>query len=313
VNDCVGGADAGAGAGAAMTPKRKRAAAVKEVGHRLGGSPTAVGVGGVVPVAAAAAAAASPSPVAVKKPKKTGTFKGKKNTLGSSGVGVGVGVEALDARVRRRTGDLAAREAISTAAMLRDPDGGEGEGGGAANAAATAMAADLMRAAEAGSLSASDPTIGSLQRAMRAVVSERRAEAEGNAKVSAALTGGATFQTMPDGRLLVRYAATDAGGRRREMSEIIQDLPAAFLPVVLRVVAADESAEARANLAPAAMAVASPRVFWAIVRHAGVGGGDGGRSFEDACERIAPGAADWATAGLRGRKRPERYSEYVSH
>ena len=65
-------------------------------------------------------------------------------------------------------------------------------------------------------------------------------------------------------------------------------------------------------MAPAAMAVASPRVFWAIVRHGGVGGGDG-IGFAEALERLAPGAADWASIAVRERRRPERYSEYVSH
>ena len=97
-----------------------------------------------------------------------------------------------------------------------------------------------------------------------------------------------------------------------EQTEIVQDLPAALLPLVLRVVAADQSPAARQNLAPAAMAVASPRVFWAIVRHGGVGGGDG-IGFAEALERLAPGAADWASIAVRERRRPERYSEYVSH
>ena len=74
------------------------------------------------------------------------------------------------------------------------------------------------------------------------------------------------------------------------------------------------SSAARANLAPAMMAVASPRVFWAVVRHAGVGPARaGGRGFEEAFESLAPGAVDWSAVAVRDRRRPERYSEYVSH
>ena len=141
-------------------------------------------------------------------------------------------------------------------------------------------------------------------------------EAEGNRKVSAAVAGSVTFQSLADGRLVVRYSAPDVAagrvGHDGERTEIVQDLPAALLPLVLRVVAADQSPAARQNLAPAAMAVASPRVFWAIVRHGGVGGGDG-IGFAEALERLAPGAADWASIAVRERRRPERYSEYVSH
>ena len=200
--------------------------------------------------------------------------------------------------------------------MLADPDGEDDDGGD--GGAAARMAADLMRAAEASAArgSAADPTIASLQNAFQAVVQERAMEAEGNRKVSAAVAGSATFQSLADGRLVVRYSAPDVAvgrvGHDGERTEIVQDLPAALLPLVLRVVAADQSPAARQNLAPAAMAVASPRVFWAIVRHGSVGGGDG-IGFAEALERLAPGAADWASIAVRERRRPERYSEYVSH
>lgn len=230
-----------------------------------------------------------------------------------------VSVETLDRRVARRTGALAAREATSTAMMLGDPD--EDDGGGShppARGAHAGMAADLMRAAEGQALNAaaSDPTVASLQRAMQAVITERALEAEGNRKVSAALAGRVHFQPLPDGRLVVRYVVPDVGAgsasARDERTEIVQDLPAGLLPIVLRVVCLDESPNARANLAPAAMAVASPRVFWAVVRHGEVGGPDG-RGFVEAFEALAPGAADWANVATRDRRRPERYSEYVSH
>lgn len=223
--------------------------------------------------------------------------------------------EALNRRVARRTAAIAAADATSTGAMLLDPD--DPDGGGVSGTAAS-MAADLMRAAEgeAARGAASDPVVASLQSAMRAAVRERAAEAEGNRKVSAATAGRVTFQSLPDGRLVVRYSVPDVGAGRSsavgERTEVVQDLPAGLLPVVLRVVALDQSKEARANLAPAAMAVASPRVFWAVVRHGGVGGARG-RGFVEALEALAPGAADWAAVATRERKKPERYSEYVSH
>ena len=47
--------------------------------------------------------------------------------------------------------------------------------------------------------------------AMRAVVLERAAEAEGNRKVSAATSGRVAFQSLPDGRLVERHAVPDVG------------------------------------------------------------------------------------------------------
>ena len=333
---------------------RKRAAG-KGTGNVLGGDPAAAGVSGVTPPRRTGGD--EPSPTAAKRVKKVGTFKGKKNRLGLSddrtavgvggsaggggsasalasasaaeiaaaeiaGRGTGEGARQLTAddinrRVARRTADLAARQAVSTAAMLADPDGEDGDGGGGGAAAAAQMAMDLMRAAEASAArgSVADPTIASLQNAFQAVVQERAMEAEGNAKVSAAAAGSVTFQSLSDGRLVVRYSAPDVGAGRvasGERTDIVQDLPALLLPLVLRVVAADQSPAARQNLAPAAMAVASPRVFWAVVRHGGVGGEDG-VGFAEALEKLAPGAADWASIAVRDRRRPERYSEYVSH
>jgi hypothetical protein len=335
-------------------PGRKRAAG-KGTGNVLGGDPAAAGVSGVTPPRRTGGDELSPT--AAKRVKKVGTFKGKKNRLGLSddrtavgvggsaggggsasalasasaaeiaaaeiaGRGTGEGARQLTAddinrRVARRTADLAARQAVSTAAMLADPDGEDGDGGGGGAAAAAQMAMDLMRAAEASAArgSAADPTIASLQNAFQAVVQERAMEAEGNAKVSAAAAGSVTFQSLSDGRLVVRYSAPDVGAGRvasGERTDIVQDLPALLLPLVLRVVAADQSPAARQNLAPAAMAVASPRVFWAVVRHGGVGGEDG-VGFAEALEKLAPGAADWASIAVRDRRRPERYSEYVSH
>jgi hypothetical protein len=200
--------------------------------------------------------------------------------------------------------------------MLRDPDGADGADGlaFAGVPSASAMSLDLLRAAEASSArgAAADATVASLQSVFRSVVAERLAEAEGNAKVSSALAGGATFARLNDGRLLVRFKDASAGGK--EKTDVVADLPSSVLPFVLHAVAADArtNPSARANLAPAAMAVASPRVFWAVVRHGNVGG-PGGIGFAEALKRLAPGAADWEALARRTRAAPERYNEYVSH
>ena len=309
------------------------------VGHCLGGSDTATGISGVPQRVSPCTSPTFPS-----KKTKTGKFRGQKNKLGSSdtrvatGVGVDNGasasvrgdfaaaefataataeisaspsvgrtvdVDALDRWVARRVASVAAADDISSAAMLRDPDGEDGGGG---NSSAQVMALDLMRAAEAGSSGADNATIASLQTAFRSVVAERAAEASGNAKVSAAEAGTVTFQPLPDGRLVVRYSSPES--QRKETTEITQDLPAALLPLVLRVVALDQSDNAKANLNPTSMSVVSPRVFWALVRWGGVGPQT---SFVDALNRLAPNVADWKTLATRARKKPEKYAEYVSH
>jgi len=324
-------------------------------GHRLGGSPAAAGIGGVAGGLRVTASGSGPegpeetSPQNVegrseRVPSPAGTFRGKKRRLGSSAAGAEAGTvgaadpaaaaarisaspasvggtvldsDALDRRVARRVAAVVAADDISSAAMLRDPDAAEGSDGAFAGVpSASAMAADLLRAAEAssgsGSGRAADATVRSLQTAFRAVVAERAAEAEGNAKVSSALAGDARFRALPDGRLVVTFR--DASDPSKEKTDVVADLPPSALPLILRVVAADArtSASARANLAPAAMAVASPRVFWAVVRYGGVGA-PGGGGFAEALARLAPGAADWAALARRTRAKPERYSEYVSH
>ena len=224
--------------------------------------------------------------------------------------------EALNRRVARRTAAVAAADATSTGAMLLDPDDPDGTDGTGVSGSAASMAADLMRAAEGEAARgiASDPVVASLQtRCARWFWNA--AEAEGNCKVSAATSGRVAFQSLPDGRLVVRYAVPRVGAGQSsavgERTEVVQDLPRGA-PPVLRVVALDQSKEARANLAPAAMAVASPRVFWRSC--------DTEASAERARTRIseAPGAR----AGRRGIGPPPDDSgeektgtilQYVSH
>jgi len=64
------------------------------------------------------------------------------------------------------------------------------------------------------------------------------------------------------------------------------------------------------------MAMASPRVFWNVVKHAAAGTENENkpiRSFALALEQLAPGVADWEKVCQRERLKPSRYSDYVSH
>lgn len=65
----------------------------------------------------------------------------------------------------------------------------------------------------------------------------------------------------------------------------------------------------RGNLKVEAMALVSPRMFWAIVRHGNVGPQ---RSFHEAMTTLVP-QVDWAAIERRDRRMPERYADYVSH
>jgi len=217
--------------------------------------------------------------------------------------------EKLDAAVRRRLSAQLQAAETSTAIMLQDPDD-EGAGVTGAN---TAMSIDLLRAAEGMSKKklANDPTVRSLQDAFKAIVDERAKEAEGNAKVAAARAGAVTYATLADGRIVVKYSASDvAGGRltRTERSDCVQDIPKAMLPYILATVGASKDGGiSRANLSPPAMAVASPRMFWSIVRHGGVGPTV---SFAQALQRLAPDVCDWSALSRRERAANPKYADY---
>ena len=148
------------------------------------GSPAAAGVGGVAGGLRVAASGSGPTSGTSSRnvegrservPSPAGTFRGKKRRLGSSADilaaegsrgaadpasigGTVLDSDALDRRVARRVAAVAAADDISSAAMLRDPDAAEGSDGAEAFAgvpSASAMAADLLRAAEASSGSGS--------------------------------------------------------------------------------------------------------------------------------------------------------------
>ena len=190
--------------------------------------------------------------------------------------------------------------------MLQDPDGASANGTG------TTMSLDLLRAAEAMAKNkyATDPTVRSLQDAFAAIVDERAKQAEGDAKVAAARAGAVTYATLADGRIVVKYSAPDvAQGKlaHSERSDCVQDVPAAMLPFILAVVGASADGNSRANLAPSAMAVASPRVFWSVVRHGRVGPDI---SFEQALKQLAPNVATWDALSRRERVANPKYADY---
>ena len=220
----------------------------------------------------------------------------------------------LDAKVQRRLKTVLKQSETSTEMMLQDPDE-DPRGAGAGGGAAGAMSIDLLRAAEGGKRAANDASIRSLQTAFQAMVEERAKESEGNMKCGAARSGAVEYSTLADGRLVVKYEAVDIStGRRQKKTDCVQDIPAAMLPIVLALVAADAdtNAAARANLSPPSMAVASPRVFWAVVRHGGVGPH---LSFPDALKKIAPKLKfDWHAIDARERRANPRYADYdTSH
>jgi hypothetical protein len=155
---------------------------------------------------------------------------------------------------------------------------------------------------------ATDPTVRSLQDAFKAIIDERAQQTEGDAKVSAARAGAVTYTTLADGRIVVKYSAPDvAQGKlaHTERSDCVADVPASMLAFILAVAVADGNS--RANLAPSAMAVASPRVFWSVVRHGGVGPDV---SFAQALKRLAPTVANWDALSHRERVANPKYADY---
>jgi hypothetical protein len=113
------------------------------------------------------------------------------------------------------------------------------------------------------------------------------------------------FEPLPDGRVMVTFSAPGPRGAAPiSRQDCVPDLPRMVLPFVLRLVLGDASdPAARANLAPQRMAVASPRMFWAVVRHGGVGPNT---SFAEALATLVPGV-DWVATLRRERLKPERY------
>lgn len=239
------------------------------------------GVASEEQAAASGAAAAAETPPPSKKQKRGGgAFAGA-----GQGRRLGGGDAAL--------GQLEA----SPQALLASPDG---EVGGAAQAA---IQQDLVRAV-AGGAGGNTKQMKLLYQTFRNALQERSREAEGNARVAAALAGKVEFRPLGDGRLVAKFAL----GRRNKFDEdIVQDVDPVLLGLVLKALATDPDEETRAYLTnPAAMAVASPRIFWALVRHGNLGPY---RGFREALEAVIP-EGTWEEVGRRERKKPERYANY---
>ena len=174
----------------------------------------------------------------------------------------------------------------------------------AEEAAQHRMAAGLVAAARGGRAGAGGNVteiVRALRRSMREAVKVRADEARAEGAVAAALGGAVEFKALEDGtgRVAIKYKS----GPRSFSSLCVQDIPPPLLSAVLLAIARGD-AESTANLRPVAMALVSPRVFWAVVRHGGVGPGT---AFQAALEHLAP-AVDWGALGQRQRRTPAKYS-----
>eukprot|EP00191_Tetraselmis_sp_GSL018_P019119 CAMPEP_0177590622 /NCGR_PEP_ID=MMETSP0419_2-20121207/7518_1 /TAXON_ID=582737 /ORGANISM="Tetraselmis sp., Strain GSL018" /LENGTH=499 /DNA_ID=CAMNT_0019081221 /DNA_START=671 /DNA_END=2167 /DNA_ORIENTATION=- len=204
-----------------------------------------------------------------------------------------------------------------TGRRLGDTNEGDGQSGASSLALGStptvkesvesALAADMVAAASGGGGPVT-AAFKSLRRSFREASKARGAEAEARLKVSAATSERVAFRPLGDGtgRLEVEYAIGPRGKARRE---VVPDIPAVLLPAILNLVASDDDPVSRRNLRVEAMALVSPRMFWAIVRHGRVGRE---RSFHDALHALVP-QIDWEQIEQRERHEPERYADYVKH
>jgi len=163
---------------------------------------------------------------------------------------------------------------------------------------------------------------------------ERLKEREGMARVAAAQTGNVSFEPDGNGKLRVSYLRPEATKRKWE-SEQVDDLPASLTGAVLRTALTadeEEGVEVRSAFCaacgetlssreifflppvgqdylrmPELVAGATPRIFWAIVRHGGVGPEVG---FKEALGALAPNLPT-EQVGRRKRKRPTRYDDAI--
>ena len=244
------------------------------------------------------AAASAPQP---KKRQAAGgrRFPGKARKLGVGQVPGGGPHAALDAAALEAAGPVAT--AMAGAGIAPDV-GWLTSGGGPADVAN--IAAGLLQAARGGG-GGNDAGMRELRLDLARQVEARRAEQLGAVRVAAALAGRVEFGAMPDGRVHVIYAVPGSrGATATSASDVFVDVPPLLLPMVLLMVASDtDDPVSRANLQPERMAVASPRVFWSLVRHQAIGPGKG---FVAALTELVP-QLDWASLTTRQRQRPERY------
>jgi hypothetical protein len=285
----------------------------------LDGTAAAASPGLPSPAAAtpmAASALAPPAPASGSAPKRkraaggSRRFPGKARRIGlagapppagnaaAGGAAMPASYAALEAEALAEAGPMAA--AALAAGFEADASWLIGGGGGPE----AGIGAALLGAARGGD-GGSGAVVATLRRALSTAVAQRAADAEGAARCAAACAGAVRFEPRADGRLDVTFSAPGPRGASAiSRQDCVPDVPRMILPFVLRMVLGPEGdAVSRANLQPQNLAVASPRVFWAVVRFGGVGPG---RSFADALATLVPGV-DWEAVTRRDRQRPERY------
>eukprot|EP00301_Raphidiophrys_heterophryoidea_P023050 c7053_g1_i1.p1 GENE.c7053_g1_i1~~c7053_g1_i1.p1 ORF type:complete len:369 (-),score=106.36 c7053_g1_i1:30-1094(-) len=163
-------------------------------------------------------------------------------------------------------------------------------------------------AAAVSSVQTSDPNLNNVLKTLRKSLQEARRqigdEQEALAKVTGALSGKTKFEELPDGtsRMKVTYQVG-----RKESTECVQDIPPILLTAIISQWVTDESPAAKMNLVPQSMALVSPRLFWSVVRHGGVGPEV---SFNMALRKLVPAHLEDKIdkAGRRQTKRPLKYS-----
>mmetsp|Transcript_1856 Transcript_1856/g.5404 ORF Transcript_1856/g.5404 Transcript_1856/m.5404 type:complete len:410 (-) Transcript_1856:133-1362(-) len=305
-------------AGAASTPKKdgesEPASKATEAAARTAGPPEpstpsstvstatriseSAGSGGVV--RASGAASGTPVTPGTVQPtpqnkRKVAALAARRRRLKLPGVGrrLGDGTEPED------KGETGAESAAAGASL--------GTCRSSSEVAEHAIAADLITAAATGGGTVSS-VHKALRRSMKEVRAERGAEADMRLKVAAALAGKASFRPLGDGtgRIQVEYSSGPRGAVKRE---VVTDIPPVLLPAILNLVASDPDPVSRNNMRVEAMSLVSPRMFWAVVRHAGVGPR---KSFHEALSTLTP-QIDWAAIEQRNRQKPERHGDYVSH
>ena len=244
--------------------------------------------------------------------RRSASFRGGRRDRGRRDgeglIGRQLTIEDIDGRVARRTALHAARQAVSTAAMLANPgpDGGDDDGG----SQATQMAADSC-ARRRLRLRADPPRT---PRSRRCRMPSRRSSRNGPGgrgqpqSVRRRPARGRSVARGWPSRGSILGARRRRGMRtRRERPRSFRTSPRPFCRWSSRRGGGSESGgrciRARRDSGGGAAGVLGdcPARRWGRDR------------FRGRLERLAPGAADWASIAVRERRRPERYSEYVSH
>jgi len=151
--------------------------------------------------------------------------------------------------------------------------------------------------------------LSNLRKSFREAMKSRLQLASAEEKFAAAIAGKVRFEPLGDGSGRLRCIYAKPSGRK-ELEECVSDIPPFLLKAILKAIQASGDETQLENLQPVAMALVSPRTFWAVVRHGGVGPG---RSFTLALQQLVPDV-DWAELiDQRKRRKPEKYGDYISH